>query len=248
MTGLGDFLRGARDALALPAWVVALALVGVGSLARDVGYPMSVAVLSTLLVWAGPSQVLFFGSIAAGAAWSAIALAIAFASLRFLPMTVSILPLLRRPGQGPLMQAHLAHYVAVTVWAEGLRRLPAIAPERRIPYYLGFANACIWLSAAATALGYIAVGAVPTPVAAGLLFLSPVFFLVSIVAGAKAAADFVAITLGFVLAPVFDRLIGGGFDLILAGLAGGGVAFLMKRFARDRAAASETDRTGEGGP
>jgi predicted branched-subunit amino acid permease len=211
--------------------VVALALVGVGSLARDVGYPLPVAILSTLLVWAGPSQVLFFGSIATGAAWSAIALSIAFASLRFLPMTVSILPLLRKPGQGMVAQAHYAHYVAVTVWAEGLRRLPAIPPERRIPYFLGFANACIWLSAAATALGYIAVGAVPKPVAAGLLFLSPVFFLVSIVAGARALADYTAIALGFVMAPVFDRLIGGGFDLILAGLAGGSVAFLMKRMS-----------------
>ena len=64
-----------RDALSLPAWIVGLRLVGVGSLARDVGYPVEVAVLSTVLVWAGPSQVIFFGSIAAGAAWSAIALA-----------------------------------------------------------------------------------------------------------------------------------------------------------------------------
>ena len=59
-------LIGFRDALMLPAWVVGLGLVGVGSLARDVGYPVEVAVLSTMLVWAGPSQVIFFASIAAG--------------------------------------------------------------------------------------------------------------------------------------------------------------------------------------
>jgi predicted branched-subunit amino acid permease len=234
-----DFRKGAFDALALPAWIVALSLVGVGSLARDVGYPLPVAMLSTLLVWAGPSQVLFFGSIATGAAWSAIALTVAFASLRFLPMTVSLLPLLRRPGQGVLAQAHLAHYTAVTVWAESLRRLPDIPPERRVPYFLGFANACIWLSAGSTALGYLAVGAVPTPVAAGLLFLSPVFFMVSIVAGARRIADYAAIILGFVLAPVFDRLIGGGFDLILAGLAGGGAAFLMRHVGRDHGSAGK---------
>ena len=239
-----DFRRGAFDALALPAWIVALSLVGVGSLARDVGYPLPVAMLSTLLVWAGPSQVLFFGSIATGAAWSAIALTVAFASLRFLPMTVALLPLLRQPGQGVVTQAHLAHYTAVTVWAESLRRLPDIPPERRVPYFLGFANACIWLSAGSTALGYLAVGAVPVPVAAGLLFLSPVFFMVSIVAGARRIADYAAIILGFVLAPVFDRLIGGGFDLIMAGLAGGGVAFMMRRVGRDRG----TPRGGEGAP
>jgi predicted branched-subunit amino acid permease len=127
----------------------------------------------------------------------------------------------------------------VTVWAESLRRLPDIPPERRVPYFLGFANACIWLSAGSTALGYLAVGAVPTPVAAGLLFLSPVFFMVSIVAGARRIADYAAIILGFVLAPVFDRLIGGGFDLILAGLAGGGAAFLMRHVGRDHGSAGK---------
>jgi predicted branched-subunit amino acid permease len=223
------FASGALDALKLPAWVVAFALMGVGSLARDVGYPVGVAVLSTLLVWAGPSQVLFFGSIATGAAWSAIALAIGFASLRFLPMTVALLPILRRPGQGVLMQMLLAHFVAVTVWSEGLRRLPHILEERRVPYYLGFAAACISLSALATAFGYYLVGAVPVPVAAGLLFLSPIFFLMSITAGARHLADGLAIALGFGLAPVFDRLIGGGFDLILAGLTGGAAAFALKR-------------------
>jgi hypothetical protein len=38
------FWRGVRDALAFPAWIVGLSLVGVGSLARDVGVPAGVAV------------------------------------------------------------------------------------------------------------------------------------------------------------------------------------------------------------
>jgi len=49
-------LAGMRDALSLPAWVVGFGLVGIGSLARDVGYPVEVAVLSTMLVWAGPRR------------------------------------------------------------------------------------------------------------------------------------------------------------------------------------------------
>ncbi len=95
----------------------------------------------------------------------------------------------------------------------------------------GFANACIWLSAAATALGYVAVGAVPTPVAAGCSSFRCVLSCLHC-RWRAGRGGFVAITLGFVLAPVFDRLVGGGFDLILAGLAGGGVAFLMRRMGR----------------
>ena len=67
---------GARDAFVFPAWVVAVALVGIGSVAREAGFPAGVAALSTLLIWAGPSQIIFFGSIASGMALPSVALAV----------------------------------------------------------------------------------------------------------------------------------------------------------------------------
>jgi predicted branched-subunit amino acid permease len=226
---LAPAIAGFRDALMLPAWIVGLSLMGVGSLARDVGYPVEAAVLSTMLVWAGPSQVLFFASIAAGAAWSAIALAIAFASLRFLPMTVSLLPLLRRPGQGIAAQLAIAHYVAVTSWVESLRRLPTLPPEQRVPYFLGFANALILVSSCTTFAGFHLAGVVPPPVAAGLLCLTPIFFLSSMTAGVRGLADALAIGFGLALAPLASWAIGGGFDLIASGMIGGTIAFLVQR-------------------
>jgi predicted branched-subunit amino acid permease len=228
-------LAGMRDALSFPAWMVGFGLVGIGSLARDVGYPVDVAVLSTILVWAGPSQVLFFASIAAGAAWSAIAIAIAFASLRFLPMTVAILPLLRKPGQTIWTQLLLAHYVAVTGWAEGLRRLPAVPPAQRVAYFVGFCQTCMTVSAIGTFAGYYLLDALPVPLAAGLLCLTPIFFLTSLVAGSRDLRDGLAIALGLAFAPVADRFIGGGFDLIACGLLGGTIAFLVGRRRARRA-------------
>jgi predicted branched-subunit amino acid permease len=222
-------LAGMRDALTLPAWIVGFGLIGIGSLARDVGYPVDVAVLSTILVWAGPSQVLFFASIAAGAAWSAILIAIAFASLRFLPMTMAILPLLRRPGQSLWQQLFLSHYVAVTAWTEGLRRLPGIPVHQRVAYFLGFANTCMAVSSIGTFSGYYLVNALPIPLAAGLLCLTPIFFLVSLAAGIRHRGDIAAMALGLALAPICDRFIGGGFDLIVAGLIAGSIAFLIGR-------------------
>jgi predicted branched-subunit amino acid permease len=223
------FARGALDALVFPAWTVAFALVGVGSLAREVGHPVGAAVLSTLLVWAGPAQVIFYGGIAAGMAPLAIAAAVSFSSIRFLPMTMSILPLVRRPGDGLLRQIACAHFVAVTVWSEGLRRLPDIPLQGRQPYYFGFANACIWLAALGTGLGYYLLGALPGPFAAALLFLTPVFFTMSVSGGARRLADWLAIVLGFALQPLFVQLVGDSFDLLAVGLVGGTVAFLVGR-------------------
>lgn len=224
--------RGARDALSLPAWVVGCSLIGIGSLARDAGFPAGAAVISTLFIWASPAQAIFFVALAAGTSLPAVALAICLSSIRFLPMTLAILPLVRRPGQGVATQIAVAHFVAITTWVEGLRRLPSMPAGDRLPYFLGFALACIGVSAAATYLGYFLVGALPLALTAGLLFLSPVFFSVSLVAGARSLGDWLAMLLGFVLAPSVNVLLGKDFDLLVAGLAGGTIAYLANRFGR----------------
>ncbi len=230
------FFRGMRDALALPAWVVGLSLFGVGSLAHDAGVPAGAAVLSTFLIWAAPAQVILFAGIAAGTAPAAIAVAIALSSIRFLPMTMTMLPLIRRPGQGLGFQVFAAHYVAMTLWVEGQRRLPAMPPEHRPGYYLGFGNACIGVSCAATALGYHLVSALPVPLAAGVLFMTPVFFTIALAGGARNAGDWCALALGAGLAPVATALLGRDLDLLGVGLVGGTIAYLVGRRTRRRRA------------
>src|SRR5918997_2765750 len=179
------FWRGARDALSLPAWVLGFSILGIGSLARDAGFPAGAAVLSTIVMWAGPAQAVFFASIAAGASFPVIAFAVTLSSVRLLPMTVAILPLLRRPGQGIVTQLAAAHFIAVTMWVEGLRRLPPLPIPDRVPYFFGFALACFVVCTAATYIGHFLLGALPVPLAAGLLFLTPIFFSVSLVAGGR---------------------------------------------------------------
>jgi predicted branched-subunit amino acid permease len=225
-------LRGVRDALAMPAWVVGLSMFAVGSLAGETGFPAGAAVLSTLLIWAGPAQVIFFGGIAAGTALPAVALAVALSSIRLLPMTMSILPELRERAKGTALQILVAHYVTVTVWVEALRRLPAIPPDERLPYYLGFANTCLGVCAVTTYLGYALVGALPLPLAAGLLFLTPTFFTLALAAGARGASDWLAIGLGFALAPLSTALVGKDLDLLVVGLVGGTAAYLIQKLRR----------------
>jgi predicted branched-subunit amino acid permease len=221
--------RGVRDALSLPAWIVGCSLLGVGSLARDAGFPAGAAVFSTIFIWAAPAQAIFFASVAAGAALPAIGLAICLSSIRFLPMTLAILPLMRRPGHGFLTLIAASHLVAVTTWVEGLRRMPAMPLPRRLPFFFGFSLTCIGISATTTFIGYFLVGALPIPLAAGLIFLTPVFFSVSLVAGARGVGDWTAIVLGFALAPASNVILGKDFDLLAAGLIGGTAAYFAGR-------------------
>jgi predicted branched-subunit amino acid permease len=219
--------RGARDALSLPAWVVGCSLLGVGSLARDAGFPAGAAVLSTVLIWAAPAQAILFASVIAGTSLPAIGLAICLSSIRFLPMTLAFMPLLRRPGQRIVTQLAAAHLVAVTTWVEGLRRLPGMPGDERLPYFFGFALACIGVSATTIYVGYFLVAALPMPLAAGLLFLTPVYFSVSLVAGAHAPGDWTAIFSGYLLAPGFNVLLGKDVDLLATGIVGGTAAYAV---------------------
>ena len=230
--GLPPVLRGIRDALMLPAWIVGFSLVGVGSLAQDVGFPFLAAVLSTLLMWAAPAQVILFGGIAGGTALPLIAVAVSLSSIRLLPMTVSMMPMLRQPGQSLITQVFLAHYVAVTVWVESNRRMPSMPPEERLRYYLGFANACLLVATTMTGIGFLLSATVPPFLAAGLLFLTPLFFTIALIAGARTLLDQSALVLGAALAPLATLLVGPDFDLLATGLVGGTLAWLIGRGRR----------------
>lgn len=230
------FLEGARQALSGPAFFVAVALVGVGGLAKAAGFPWPVAFLSTLLIWAGPAQVLFFGAIAAKTALPAVAVSISLSSIRLMPMCLSILPMLRTPATRRRTIAAAAHFVAVTVWVESLRRLPDLRREKRIPFFFGFALTCIGVSALFTQAGYFLTAALPNALSVGVLFLTPVYFLATLVRGARAPVDWLAMAFGLALSPITQAWIGGGLDLLVLGLVGGSGAYAVGRFLTARKA------------
>ncbi len=224
------FFRGIRDAVGVPSIVLMCSLVGVGGLTRDIGYPVWAGVLSTVLIWAGPAQVLLFGSLAHGTPPTAIALAVFLSSCRFLPMTVSLMPLLRGPRTSTFRLLVAAHLVAVTNWTEGMRRLPALSVEARYPYYLGFGFTTILAATLATGGGFYLIGALPQVFAAALLFTTPMFFTASLVAGTRDLAGAIALLLGFGLGPLVVPLVGPSFDLLAVGLLGGTIAWLVGRW------------------
>lgn len=228
------FLNGARDAAVGPAWLVGVSLASVGGLANEVGMPAWLAALSTPLVWAGPGQLIFFASITAGVAPLAILTATTLAAVRFVPMVVSLLPRVRTPRTGLLAQLVASHFIAVTVWVETMRRAPAIAPDMRIAYLFGFSFSCLTIATATTAAGYWASNVLPTPLAGALLFISPIYFVVSLARGAREAMDWAALWLGLALSPIMAAHVGGGLDLLATGAVAGGLAYGLRKWRQGR--------------
>jgi predicted branched-subunit amino acid permease len=229
-------LNGVRDALGLASITICFSLIGIGGLARDIGYPLMAGALSSALMWAGPAQVLLFGSIAAGTALPLVAVAILFSSLRFFPMTMSIMPLLNEPKRPTWQLLLAAHLVSITNWVEGMRRLPDLPPAERYPYFCGFGLTVLASGTLATAAGYHLVAALTPALAAALLFTTPMFFTVNLVAGARTLLDALPIIFSVLVILAAPYTIGTDYDLMIAGLAGGTAAYLILRRARRRAA------------
>ena len=231
-SGRDWYVAGFRDAIGLPALLIMATMCGVGGLVRDIGYPVWAGTLSTLLIWAGPAQVILFGAVAAGASLPATAFAIWLSSSRFLPMTVSILPLVRQPETRAGATLMAAHLVSMTTWVEGLRRLPALPKQGRLGYFFGYSTVIIGCGILATHAGFYIYALVPKVVAAGLLFTTPLFFSAAMVAGARAPADWVALAFGFFITPLATPLLPSGMDFLVIGLVGGTLAFMIQKRLR----------------
>ena len=210
-------------------------MIGIGGLAHGVGYPLGATMASTLLIWAAPAQVILFGLLAIGANLPVIALAICISSIRFLPMCISLLPMLRRPEMRITSLLMASHYVAVTNWVEGMRRLPPLPSLVRLPYFFGFGNITLLGALAGTWLGYALVGGLSRPFAAALLFISPIYFTAAMGRAARMRSDVLAIVLGLGLTPLFVQFLPKGLDLIAIGLVGGTISYCAGRVARRKA-------------
>jgi predicted branched-subunit amino acid permease len=228
------FWRGVRAGLGSIQGIVLFAgFVGFGGLIRDVGFPLGAAILSTLIVWALPAQVLIVGGFAAGTPTAVIALAVGLSSVRFFPMVASLLPMIRgKSGLGTQLIA--SHYIAVTAWVESFRLMPAVPVSGRMPFFFGMSNVFIIGSCLGTIVGYYLAGTLPQALANGLIFLTPISFLLQLIRNSRDLIDWLALAFGLLLTPIFAQH-GGQLDLLWIGLIGGGIAYAIGRWRRARA-------------
>jgi predicted branched-subunit amino acid permease len=93
--------------------------------------------------------------------------------------------------------------------------------------YLGLGIG-FWLAMlSGTAIGYALAASVPVAVAATLLFLTPIYFVLSLLATSRSRMDLIAVGTGCVLAPPLYLAVP-GFDLLATGLIGGTLAFVLR--------------------
>jgi predicted branched-subunit amino acid permease len=202
--------------------------VGLAALAHDFGFGVWWVVLSTVLVWAGPAQVILVSTLGAGGTPVEAALAVGLSSARLLPMVVSLLPLIKQPDTRTRALLLPVHLTAVSMWIEAFRLLPPLPREDRIPFANGLGLSFIMAAHLGTLVGFYLAGSLPPLLTAGLLALTPISFLISTTRNCRLLVDWLALGLGIVLGPLLASW-QVGLDLLWTGILGGSLAYGIHR-------------------
>lgn len=222
-------LAGFSACLSVPGLILFCSAAGYGALARDSGLSLFNAAFMMATLYALPAQVVVIDQLARGASIWAGAFSVLLTAVRMLPMSVTIMPYLNHHGSGWSWRKVVAvHFVAVTSWIEGMRRLPSVPPDLRLTYYIGLGLGLMSAAICGTVVGFELSGAVPLAVSAMLLFLTPIYFFLSQIKTAHDVADWAAIGLGCILGPIFYVMFP-EFDLLLSALVGGTAAYMIGR-------------------
>jgi predicted branched-subunit amino acid permease len=75
--------------------VLFVTYIGIGALSHEARFSLLWAILATVLVWAGPAQIILITTLASGASIVQSAIAVTVSAIRLFPMVVAVLPLMR---------------------------------------------------------------------------------------------------------------------------------------------------------
>lgn len=211
------------------ALVLFVTYIGIGALSHDSHFSLLWALTATLLVWAGPAQIILISTLGSGATVVQSALAVTVTAIRLFPMVVSVLPMTRTPTTKRRHLILVAHFIAVTMWVECYRFLPQVPRERRIAFVHGLGTGLVCIGLTATMIGYLAAANLSQLFAAAILLLTPLAFLFSTASNSRELADVVALVLGLLLYPVAS-LMHSGVDILVSGVAAGTIAYGVHRW------------------
>ena len=222
-------LGGLKAGLVSPLIFVTLGtFIGIGALAHDLGFSLGWSIVCSVLLWAAPAQVILMTGLSGGAAPIGIAVAVGLSGVRLLPMVVSLIPVMRSPRTRLQHLILPAHFVAVTLWIEGLRLLPGLPRENRAAFMNGLGAAFTTAATVSTTAGFHMAAGLPTVLTAALLMLTPLSFLMSTAGNARSLPDRLALPFGLVLGPLLAAF-EFQLDLLWAGVIGGTLAYAASR-------------------
>jgi predicted branched-subunit amino acid permease len=224
-------IKGAKDAFGAPAAILFAGMRGFGAMGQANGLDIWLTSATSFFMFALPGQVVLVEMLVLSASGVTIAVAVTLTATRFFTMCLTLFPQFPEKQRSSFYYL-VVHFVAMTAWAVSMRDFPKMKPEDRLSYFTGFAFVCWAVSTPATVLGYMVAGQVPSYINLGLVFINPLFFLLTFTE-VKPRANRLAILLGGPIG-LLSYLWFPDYSLLIAGLFGGTIAYLVDKHFRSR--------------
>jgi len=224
-------IKGAKDAFGVPAAILFAGMLGFGAMGQANGLDIWLTSATSFFMFALPGQVVLVEMLVLSASGVTIAVAVTLTATRFFTMCLTLFSQFPEKQRSSFYYL-VVHLVAMTAWAVSMRDFPKIKPEERLSYFTGFAFVCWAVSTPATVLGYLVAGQVPSYINLGLVFINPLFFLLTFTE-VKPRANRMAILLGGPIG-LLSYLWFPDYSLLIAGLFGGTVAYMVDKHFRIR--------------
>jgi len=224
-------IKGAKAAFGAPAAILFAGMLGFGAMGQANGLDIWLTSATSFFMFALPGQVVLVEMLVLSASGVTIAVAVTLTATRFFTMCLTLFPQFPEKQRSSFYYL-VVHFVAMTAWAVSMRDFPKMKPEERLSYFTGFAFVCWAVSTPGTVLGYLVAGQVPSYINLGLVFINPLFFLLTFTE-VKPRANRMAILLGGPIG-LLSYLWFPDYSLLIAGFLGGTMAYMVDKHFRNR--------------
>ena len=209
-----------------PAIALGASFIAIGALLKNIGFNIQQSILSTVLTYALPGQLVMAESFFIGASLVNIFLAVWLVNARLYPMTVSLMPLLKEDSQ-PRWKYYLScHFLAVSSWLIMKDRIQTVDQKNRIDFWIGIGVGTWSTAIIATIIGYLLSDYLSKDMVIGLAIVNPVYFACMMVGAMKSKSISTAVILGAISGPVLFLLYP-EWTILIGGTLAGSIAFIV---------------------
>ena len=222
--------KGALDAIGVPIFSIFANMVGFSAIARESGFDISQAMVTSALVWGMPGQVAMASLHMAGASALVVFTAVALANMRMLLMVVSGMDLtgLRDAPMVFWKKVLLMQMLAITSWVHIGQFEGQYSKQGLLYYFIGFAAMVYIFGILGTGVGYFITEWVSDDVLMVILAITPMYILMMVV-NARQLVNRYAGLFGGLLCPLTYPMIG-EWGIMLGGIVGGTLVVLTRRW------------------
>ena len=209
-----------------PAIALGASFIAIGALLKNIGFNIQQSILSTVLTYALPGQLVMAESFFIGASLVNIFLAVWLVNARLYPMTVSLMPLLKEASQ-PRWKYYLScHFLAVSSWLIMKDRIQTVDQKNRIDFWIGIGVGTWSTAIIATIIGYLLSDYLSKDMVIGLAIVNPVYFACMMVGAMKSKSISTAVILGAISGPALF-LFSQEWSILIGGTLAGTIAFIV---------------------